>query len=121
MKGQLVGAPIMQWQFVTNKPDDVAAFYRKLFGWTVTSGNAMGYRQVDTGGGGPNGGIWPAPPEAHSFVQLFIGVPDVEQSVADAVALGAQIVVPVSALPDGDTMAVLRDPTGMTFGVMRHR
>lgn len=115
-----MGAPVLQWQFVSNQPDEVAAFYEQLFGWSVTAKNAMGYRQVDTGAG-INGGIWPAPPEAQGFVQLFIGVPDVEQSVAQAVALGALVVVPATALPDGDVMAVLRDPTGMTFGLMRQR
>ncbi len=111
-------APVTQWQIVSNRPDEVAAFYKSLFGWTVTAKNAMGYRQVGTGGGLP-GGLWPAPPDAPSFVQLFIGVPDVEQSVAQAVTLGAQVVVPATTLPDGDTMAVLRDPAGVTFGLIR--
>lgn len=115
-----MGAPVKQWQFVSNQPDAVAAFYKALFGWSITAKNAIGYRQIETGGGGIGGGIWPAPPEAQSFVQLFIGVPDVEQSIAQALALGAQVVVPATTLPDGDTMAVLRDPTGMTFGLMRH-
>lgn len=110
----------MQFQFVSSKPDEVAAFYKSLFGWSVKAGNALGYREVETGAG-IGGGIWPAPPGVQGFVQLFVGVPDVAQSVAQAVALGAEVVVPVTALPDGDTMAVLRDPTGVTFGLMRHR
>ncbi len=113
-----MSAPVMQWQFVSSKPDEVAAFYKALFGWTITARNAMGYRQVDTGGGGMGGGIWPAPPEAQGFVQLFIGVADVERAVAEALTLGAQVVVPATTLPGGDTMAVLRDPTGVTFGLM---
>jgi predicted enzyme related to lactoylglutathione lyase len=28
------------------------------------------------------------------------------------------VVVPATTLPDGDTMAVLRDPTGVTFGLI---
>jgi uncharacterized protein len=113
-----MGAPVTQWQIVSSQPDEVAAFYKAIFGWTVSAKNAMGYRQVDTGHG-QNGGIWPAPPGAQGFVQLFIGVPDVEKSLAQAVGLGATVVVPATALPDGDVMAVLRDPTGMTFGLMK--
>jgi uncharacterized protein len=52
-------------------------------------------------------------------VQLFIGVDDVEAAVKKATDLGAEVLVPVTALPDGDVMAVLRDPYGLTFGVMR--
>jgi uncharacterized protein len=116
-----MGAPVLLWQMVSPKPDDVAKFYKELFGWAVSTRNALGYRQVDAGEGGIGGGIWPAPPDANSFVQLFIGVPDVDASVNEAVARGATVIVPATALPDGDTMAVLRDPFGVTFGVMRHQ
>ena len=62
----------------------------------------MGYRQVDTGSGGVPGGVWPAPPGAATFVQLFVGVADVEQSVTEAIELGAKVVVHPTSLPDGD-------------------
>jgi len=111
---------VVQWQFVSSRPEEVAGFYAKAFGWKVTAANGLGYRQVSAGDG-IEGGIWPAPPGTQGFVQLFLGVADVEASVARAVTFGAEIVVPVTTLPDGDTMAVLRDPTGVTFGVMRKR
>jgi predicted enzyme related to lactoylglutathione lyase len=33
--------------------------------------------------------------------------------------LGATVIVPPTTLPDGDMMAILLDPAGLTFGVMR--
>ena len=115
-----MSAPVVQWQMVSTNPDELVKFYRELFGWSVSTKNAMGYRQVTTGEGGINGGVWPSPPDGHSFVQLFVGVPDVERAVARAAELGATIIVPATILPDGDTMAVLKDPCGVTFGLMRH-
>lgn len=115
-----MSAPVVQWQLVATNPDELVTFYRELFGWSVSTKNAMGYRQVTTGEGGINGGVWPSPPDGHSFVQLFVGVPDVESAVARAAELGAAIIVPPTTLPDGDTMAVLKDPCGVTFGVVRH-
>ena len=42
----------------------------------------MGYRQIHTGSErGIQGGIWPAPPQAPAFVQLFMEVEDVAQRV----------------------------------------
>lgn len=114
-----MSAPVLQWQIVATNPDALLEFYRRLFGWQVSSANAMGYRQVDTGPGGMPGGVWPAPPGAGNFVQLFVGVSDVEGSLAKAVALGAKVIVPPTVLPDGDTMAVLSDPSGLTVGLMR--
>ena len=115
-----MSAPVVQWQIVTPKPDELVKFYRDLFGWTVSSKNAIGYRQVDAGEGGINGGVWPSPPDGHTFVQLFVGVTDVQDAVTRAEKLGASVVVPPTTLPDGDTMAVLKDPSGLTFGVVRH-
>jgi predicted enzyme related to lactoylglutathione lyase len=113
--------PVVQWQIVTTNPDAVAAFYRKLFGWTITTQNALGYREVETGGGGMSGGIWPSPPDGHSFVQLFVSVADVTASLEQALRLGAKTIVPATTLPDGDTIAIVADPNGMTFGLLQGR
>jgi predicted enzyme related to lactoylglutathione lyase len=105
---------------ITKDPETAATFYGELFGWRVDRNNALGYRAVDTcSEQGISGGIWPAPPEAPSFVQLFVEVADVAETIAKATARGASIVVPLQKLPDGDEMAVLRDPNGCTFGLMR--
>lgn len=114
-----MSAPVLQWQMLSPEPDKLLEFYRALFGWRVSAANALGYREVDTGDAGIPGGVWPSPPGAPPFVQLFVGVDDVAASVEKAVGLGAAIIVPVTVLPDGDAMAILRDPTGLTFGLMR--
>jgi uncharacterized protein len=139
-----MGNPVVQWQMVSPDPDQSARFYGKLFGWRTTQQNAMGYRVVRTSaeatsdgvadvgaGAGVNGGararagasldggIWPAPPQAPGFMQLFVEVPDVDACLSTAVSLGATVIIPTSHLPDGDTMAVLRDPCGITVGVCR--
>jgi predicted enzyme related to lactoylglutathione lyase len=91
-----------------------------LFDWKVDTANALHYREVDTGSPkGIGGGIWPAPPDAPSFVQLFVEVDDIEGSLAQAVALGAEVLVPPQELPDGDALAIVRDPAGIPFGMMR--
>jgi len=112
--------PVTRWQIVARDAQAVADFYRKLFGWSVRTDNALGYRTLESGDArGIDGGVWPAPPGAPGMVQLFVEVDDVDRSIADAVALGAQIIVPKSELPDGDTMAILLDPAGLSFGVVK--
>lgn len=111
--------PVVQWQMVSTEPEAIGRFYSGLFGWKISTANSMGYRQVKTGDEGFSGGIWPAPPQSHSFVQLFVGVNDVQRTVDKAIGMGAKVIVPVTVLPDGDTMAVLADPAGVTFGVMK--
>jgi uncharacterized protein len=115
-----MGRPVMQWQILSKDPEACARFYGGLFGWKMDSNNALGYRTVDTGSPrGINGGIWPAPPQAQSFVQLFIEVQDIAADVEKAKELGATVLIPPQRLPQGDQLAILRDPEGMSFGLMQ--
>ena len=115
-----MGNPVVQWQIVTKEPEKAAKFYAGLFGWKVDASNALGYRVVDTQSGrGINGGVWPSPPEGHNLVQLFVEVEDIDASIAKATALGASVIVPKSELPDGDALAIVLDPAGLSFGLYR--
>lgn len=110
--------PVVRWQIISPEPDNAAGFYARLFGWKLSKANAMGYRELSSGEpSGFDGGVWPAPPGQSGFVQLFIEVTDIDECLERGLGLGAKLIVPKSALPDGDAMAVLLDPTGVTFGV----
>lgn len=113
-------APVTHWQILSTDPARTASFYGRVFGWQISADNAMGYREVAAAPGGIRGGIWPLPPGTPGGVQLFLTVPDVAASAAAAVADGASVIVPVTALPDGDVMAVLLDPLGQPFGLVQN-
>ena len=115
-----MGNPVVQWQIVAREPDAVARFYTSLFGWKVKTNNALGYRMVDTGHPrGIGGGVWPSPPEGHNLVQLFVEVDDIDAFIKKATTLGASVIVPKSELPDGDALAIVLDPAGLSFGLYR--
>ena len=115
-------SPVVQFQILSKHPDETANFYSALFGWTVQANNPMDYRQIDTGSPeGIQGGIWPAPPQAPNMTQLFAAVDNVKAAAEKAVTLGAKVIIPPTTLPGGDEMAVLQDPHGMPFGIMRNR
>ena len=112
-----MGNPVVRWQIISPNPEATVGFYRQLFGWTCSQENALGYRELKTGDGGVDGGVWPGPAQERSFAQLFVAVPDVAEYVSRATRLGAKTLVPVSVLPDGDTMAVMLDPSGLSFAI----
>jgi uncharacterized protein len=115
-----VSNPVLQFQILSKSPEETASFYSALFDWKVDVNNPMGYRQINTGSSdGIQGGIWPAPPQAPNFVQFFVGVDDVKAAVQKAEQLGAKQIIPPTMLPEGDEMAVLLDPQGMSFAVWR--
>ena len=75
---------------------------------------------VDTGSErGINGGIWPAPPQGHSMVNLYVEVDDVDAYVAKATKLGGTVIIPRQQLPDGDEMAVILDVEGIPVGLFK--
>jgi predicted enzyme related to lactoylglutathione lyase len=109
---------VVQWQIVAKDPDAETKFYASLFGWKIRTDNALGYRMVDTQSDrGIGGGVWPSPPEGHNLVQLFVEVDDIDASLAKALALGGTVIVPKSQLPDGDALAIVQDPAGLSFGM----
>lgn len=112
--------PVMQFQILSKSPDETARFYSSLFGWAVNADNPLGYREINTGSvAGIQGGIWPAPPQAPDFVQLFMAVDDVKTCVKKAEGLGAKMIIPPTTLPNGGELAVMLDPHGISFGIMK--
>ena len=111
--------PIVGWQIVADDPAAVADFYAKLFGWTVDRDNALGYRKLATGS--IEGGVWPTHVPGKATVQLFIAVADIDDSIARAEAMGAKVLVPRAVLPDGDAMAIVLDPAGLSFGLLERK
>ncbi|HKF55384.1 MAG TPA: VOC family protein [Blastocatellia bacterium] len=115
-----MSSPVVQFQIVSKAPDDTVRFYSGLFGWRVNTDNQLGYRQINTGSEqGIQGGIWPAPPQTQNFVQLFVAVDSVAESVKKAEGLGAKVIIPATTLPGGDEMAVMLDPQGMSFALTK--
>ena|SRR5215813_10818376 len=111
--------PVTQWQVITKDPAKHSQFYSTVFGWNIRFDNPLGYRMVypETEKEIP-GGFWPAPPEAQAFVQLFIEVNDIAETVSKVIENGGSVLIPPQTLPAGEQMAILRDPMGISFGLV---
>lgn len=115
-----MGNPVVQFQILSKVPDETAHFYSELFGWKVSADNPLGYREISTGAReGIQGGVWPSPPQAANLVQLFVAVDSVRTFCDRAEKAGARVIIPHTVLPDGGEMAVLHDPQGMPFGIVK--
>jgi predicted enzyme related to lactoylglutathione lyase/transcriptional regulator with XRE-family HTH domain len=117
---QTMRNPVTRFQILAKDAERSARFYSSVFGWAVRTDNALGYRTLDTGTErGISGGIWPAPPEAHAAVQLFIEVDDLEACITRARSMGGSVVMPPQKLPDGDEMAIITDADGLPVGLVK--
>ena len=104
---------------------DAKKFYADLFGWKNES--------MDTGDGGPPytvwqldgqenamGGAMPPPMEGMpAFWGVYFAVADCDQSVDKAKALRGKALVPSTDIPTIGRFAVLQDPQGAVFSVIK--
>lgn len=122
------GTPIW-YELLTNDAAKVAPFYRAVMDWTIArhgdpAAAGMDYRMIErdrdqfaggvmtlneamkTGGAAPG---W----------MVYFGVDDVDDSVAEAQRLGASIRMPPMTMEGVGRMAMLADPQGVPFYLMR--
>ncbi len=107
-------------ELTTDDPNAASDFYSQLFGWKIAgapmpdgAGEYLMF-QTDNGGGGIAGKMSPQQPTAW---MPYITVPSIESTLASASRIGGQVVMPHTPVGDMGAIAVLRDPTGGTFGL----
>jgi uncharacterized protein len=111
-----MGSPVVHFEVRSPDPDASREFYGTLFGWTFPDGGMPGYTFVDTGSPAAlPGGISPLQ-DGDALVTFFVGVSDVEKTLAEAQAHGGRIVQQATAVP-GVTFGLFADPHGQVVGL----
>jgi predicted enzyme related to lactoylglutathione lyase len=126
MKGaELFNTPVsLTWnELSTRDPEAAKRFYSAVFGWNPkTNGEgAEAYTEWQLNGKSI-GGMMQTPAQVPAAVPPFwlsyFTVEDAEGTVKKAQELGAQVMMPPTTIPQG-TFAVLTDPAGATFAVIK--
>ena len=118
------GTPIW-YELMTPDPDGAKRFYDAVVGWTIEAqpSGPMDYRMI-AAPGGLVGGVFgldaamQAQGAGPKWVPYF-GVDDVDATSAKAQGLGAAIFVPPADIPGVGRFALMADPQGAVFYVMR--
>jgi uncharacterized protein len=109
--------PVMWFEVMGKDSAGLQRFYRDVFGWKLTPpvkelGNYSMLERPDTGIGGGFG-------EGDARVSVYVEVADPQRFVDKAVGAGATVLMPVTTITPTTTIAMLMDPAGNTFGVMK--
>jgi uncharacterized protein len=107
--------PVVHFEIRSDDPDKTRAFFGDLFGWKFPEGAIPGYRYVDTGAETIPGGIGPVQ-GGTDLVTFFVGVEDMNASLAAAKQLGGRVVQEPVGVP-GVTFALIADPQGHVVGL----
>jgi uncharacterized protein len=107
----------------TRDPEGSKPFYESVFGWTAeTHEGEMPYTEFHNDGPSVAGMMTMSehvPAEVPPHWLVYFGVEDVDETVERAGGLGGEVVVAPTDVPDMLRFAVLRDPQGAVFGVLR--
>lgn len=113
------------YELLTTDPDAAAVFYGSVLGWTINdSGQAgMDYRLFSIGGSAI-GGLMALPADAVAAGMRpiwlgYIGVDDVDVTIGAITAAGGTVHMPATDIPGVGRLALLADPQGAVFYVMR--
>jgi hypothetical protein len=98
-------------------------FYTGLFGWgkKVQQMGPMTYTSF-MNGDRPAGGMYEPPPEMGEVPPhwlVYFAVDDTDGKVSKAKELGATIIAPPMDIPDTGRMAIIKDPQGAAFGIIK--
>lgn len=117
------GTPIW-YEYHALDADRAQAFYEAVFGWQVApSGDVAGldYRIVTTRDGVGLAGLMPlmaGMPQTPGWL-FYVGVDDVDATIATAEDAGGTVRMPATDMPGVGRMALLADPDGHMFYLMR--
>jgi predicted enzyme related to lactoylglutathione lyase len=115
------------YELLTSDAAGAKAFYDAVVGWDIEAQSSfpgMDYRMIRRGGGGDSGGVMPISAEMREHgarpVWLgYIGVDDVDATVAAIEADGGKVMMPAWDINGVGRMAMVADPSGAPFYVMR--
>ena len=119
------GSPIW-YELATPDPDGAKRFYDAVAGWKIEApepGGPVDYRMI-VGPGGPVGGVLKLDAAmkaqgAQPTWLLYVGVDDVDATVETARRRGAHTLMPAMDYPGVGRFALLADPQGAPFYLMR--
>jgi uncharacterized protein len=118
-----MGYPVVHFEINTASQPKLARFYEDAFGWS-TRPDGDDYFQIQTNGvcagtgePGIEGGIGPSDP-GDDFVTFYVQVPDVAETLAQVVELGAEVDMPPTEA-GRVVFAIFRDPAGNRIGLVR--
>jgi predicted enzyme related to lactoylglutathione lyase len=115
-------SPVFVWdELGTSDADGAQRFYEAVFGWTTSDmgPDYGGYRVFNRGETGI-AGLMALPDESiPPHWQPYVAVDDPDAIAARAAELGGSTLLEPMDVPNVGRLAVLRDPQGATFGIIK--
>jgi predicted enzyme related to lactoylglutathione lyase len=107
---------IVHFEIPANQPEALTKFYGDLFGWTFQKAPVPDMEYYLAEGAGIGGAVMQRQNPQQAWMN-YVGVASIDESVAKATSLGAQVALPKMPVPGKGAIAVIIDPQGNIFGL----
>ena len=120
-----MGQPVVHFEIIGKDGAKLQGYYAELFGWKIDAGNPMNYgivareENVNPEGVGIGGGIAGGPEGYDGHVTVYVEVPDVEATLAQAERLGGSRLMGPEQVMEGLEIGQFADPEGHVVGVIK--
>jgi predicted enzyme related to lactoylglutathione lyase len=112
---------ILWYELMTTDVPAAEAFYKAVVGWAVAPFRTgpEAYDMWMRGEEAPVGGVMkiPAGMEFPPFWSMYVGVPSLEEGMAEVERLGGAALSPVIDVPEVGRMRAVKDPQGAMFSI----
>jgi predicted enzyme related to lactoylglutathione lyase len=117
---------LIWYELMTPDAEGSKAFYDKVVGWNIGEPveEFQGYRMIGRGDGGFAGGVLPLTDEMQQHGARpawlgYVGVDNVDATVSSIEQAGGKTLMPARDLPNVGRIAMVADPQGAAFYVMK--
>ena len=93
-------------------------FYGDVFGWKLKTDNPDGYGMFDGSGDGIGGGIGASQDGGPGHVTFYVHADDAPATLRRVEELGGRVLMPLTEVAPGTTIALFADPEGHVVGLM---
>lgn len=111
---------IVHFEIPAEQPEALTKFYSEMFGWKFQKASTPGpeYWLCSTGSESPgiDGAVMQRQNPQQPWMN-YVDVASIDESIAKAMSLGAQVALPKMPIPGVGAIACLIDPQGNVFGL----
>ncbi len=108
--------PVVHFELSGTDDEQLAEFYRDLFGWRVRPVPGVDYTLIDTGGG--IGGAIGTSAASPALATFYIETDDLQAALDKINLVGGKTVRPITELPGMATYALFEDLDGLVVGLV---
>ena len=111
-EGAPMQAPIVFFDIAGPDLASQAAFYKAIFGWEIAADGRMTVPTASP--------LRVEPPSTGPIAErvIYVGVPDINATLAKITAGGGSVVIPRTVVPGVVILALFKDPAGNRMGIV---